>query len=60
MSRRLIIEVDGEHHAQTGEYDLAREKVLREKGFEVLRFSAIEVTKDRASVVDQFLQALGG
>ena len=58
MSRKLIIEVDGEHHAETAEYDLARENVLRKKGFEVLRFSAIDVTKNRAGVVDQILHAL--
>ena len=58
MSRKLIVEVDGQHHLETGEYDIARENVLRSKGFEVLRFSAIEVTRDRSGVVDQILQAL--
>jgi hypothetical protein len=39
FDRRLIIEVDGEHHADQVAYDTARTHWLESYGFRVLRFA---------------------
>jgi hypothetical protein len=41
--RRLVVEVDGNHHALRADADDARDRVLRHAGWTVLRFSDREV-----------------
>src|SRR5690606_7541204 len=43
LERRLVVEVDGGHHAEQVIADQARDAWLRREGFEVLRFSNREV-----------------
>ena len=58
IGRKLIVELDGVYHAETGEHDLRREDFLRTKGFEILRFPCAEVSRNRSKVLDRILQAL--
>jgi cyclase len=50
---KLIIEVDGQIHnkKETKEYDAERQTNLENKGYNVLRFSNNEITKDIESVL---------
>jgi very-short-patch-repair endonuclease len=43
VERMLVVEIDGDCHDYTGEYDLAREEILKRGGWNVIRFSAEEV-----------------
>jgi very-short-patch-repair endonuclease len=47
---KLVVEVDGGYHDQTVERDVAREKILRELGWDVLRFSDKDVEEDVEAV----------
>jgi len=58
LEKKLIVEVDGRHHDQTGEHDLRREEFLRSQGFRVIRFSGVEVLRNRAEVGRRILEAL--
>src|SRR5262245_19098897 len=58
LQAKLIIEVDGRHHDQTGEHDLRREEFLRSQGFRIVRFSGAEVLRNRAEVGRRILEAL--
>ena len=39
----LVVEVDGPIHAQQADYDRDRDKVLRKRGFRILRFTNEQV-----------------
>ncbi len=45
-SKKLAIEIDGEHHAGRAEADARRTKALERSGWKVVRFSAAEVTRN--------------
>ena len=47
---KLVVEIDGGYHDQMGEQDVAREKTLRELGWDVLRFSDKDVEADVEAV----------
>lgn len=49
---RLIIEVDGPTHEYTQEEDAVRQEFLESVGFEVLRFTNLDVLNDTAAVLD--------
>jgi very-short-patch-repair endonuclease len=51
FSEALVIEVDGDTHANTAEYDAARTKVIESEGFHVLRFSNGDVMENIDGVV---------
>lgn len=51
LEKRLVIEVDGESHAEDVGYDEWRTKKLQEHGFTVLRFLNDEVKRDLDAVV---------
>jgi very-short-patch-repair endonuclease len=57
---KLVVEVDGVHHAQAAQslHDARRDAALRERGFRVLRFGAIDVERETDGVVDAILNAL--
>ena len=46
----LVVEIDGGYHDQIGEQDVAREKIIRELGWDVVRFSDDEVEQDAEAV----------
>ena len=50
-SPMLVIEVDGESHAERGVYDAARTTFLEERGYRVLRFTNGEITQNIAAVL---------
>ena len=43
LSKKLVIEIDGEHHAFQVERDARRTAFMERQGWQVLRFSAIDV-----------------
>ena len=54
FQRRLIIEVDGGHHAEQAEYDAQRTAFLATQGYRVLRFWNREVMNQ----LDEVLQVV--
>ena len=59
-SRRLVVEVDGEHHARQRAYDERRDRYLESQGFRVLRVAAYDVMADIEGVLETVDAALGG
>jgi len=55
---RLIVELDGEQHANAQCYDDARTKQLTARGFKVLRFWNSEVLQDTESVAHEISRVL--
>lgn len=55
---RLVIECDGVTHQGLEQYDLARDRYLRDTGHRVLRFSDERVQGDPGRVVAQILAEL--
>lgn len=58
LSKKLVIEVDGDIHDLQKEYDEARTKFLNSKGFKVLRFRNEEVTSNIESVLYKIKEEL--
>ena len=52
LSKKLVIEVDGEIHDSQQEADAERTKVLNERGFKVIRFNNKEVLNNVDSVLN--------
>lgn len=52
----LVIEIDGESHADKFDYDIRRQQFLESMGMTVLRFNDTEVKKD----IDNVMMAIGG
>ncbi|MCX7362903.1 MAG: DUF559 domain-containing protein [Alphaproteobacteria bacterium] len=50
VSRKLVIEVDGEHHAYQIEADARRTALMQRHGWQVLRFGANEVVQNLEGV----------
>ena len=50
-SAELVIELDGESHAHSVEYDLARTRFLENQGYRVIRFWNNEVMENLEGVV---------
>ena len=50
-SRRLVVEVDGSHHAARPAADARRDETLRRLGYRVLRVSAQAVMKELPNVL---------
>jgi very-short-patch-repair endonuclease len=57
-SRRLVVEVDGSHHARRRAADARRDAVLARLGYRVLRLEARLVLGDLAGAVALVAQAL--
>ena len=55
---RLVIEVDGETHAHSTEYDSARTRFLESQGYRVIRFWNNDVMENLEGVVRQIELAL--
>ena len=58
LEQSLVVEVDGNHHAEQSEYDEARELWLEAEGFRTIRFSNREVLTDVENVKRAMWQAL--
>ncbi len=56
---RLVIEIDGESHAETVEYDVERTKILEALGLTVVRYTNDEVMHNIAGVYDDLIQRIG-
>lgn len=50
---KLIIEIDGESHDYTSEYDRRRDGYCLSKGYRILRFSNADVMKNLEGVVSR-------
>lgn len=67
-SLKLVIEVDGDSHAQKAGYDQARSGQLQDHGYRILRFSNAQVLHDLQAVISciqavaktEFPRVLGG
>jgi crossover junction endodeoxyribonuclease RuvC len=58
IEHRLVIELDGDSHAETVGYDAWRTEKLKERGYRVLRFFNDEVQKNLDGVVEAIWQAV--
>jgi very-short-patch-repair endonuclease len=58
VERRLIVELDGEPHDWTFDYDSARERRLGRDGFRVVRFRNEDVVRNLQGVLDAIIEAL--
>ena len=59
MARKLIIEIDGEHHASQREADSRRTDVFEQAGWRVIRFPASEALQNIEGVWAEIVQLLG-
>ncbi|MDT8444798.1 MAG: DUF559 domain-containing protein, partial [Desulfuromonadales bacterium] len=55
---RLVIEIDGESHAETVEYDSERTKFLNSLGLRVIRYTNDEVLNNLGGVYDDLMRQL--
>ena len=58
LARRLVVEVDGDHHATQKDYDARRDAWLRARGYRVLRFWANDVDENLEAIVEAIKEAL--
>jgi len=56
---RLVIEIDGDSHAETVEYDLERTKFLNALGLQVIRYTNDEIIRNIEGVYDDLSQRIG-
>lgn len=57
---RLVIEIDGDSHAETAEYDLERTRFLNALGLQVVRYTNDEIISNIEGVFDDLNQRIGG
>ena len=58
LPKMLVVEVDGETHASQAAYDYARSIYLKERGYEVMRFTNLDVMTNLDGVLSTILQGL--
>ena len=58
LERKLIVEVDGGHHAEQADVDAERTAYLEDKGFHVIRFWNNEVLAEMEGVATRLLATL--
>ena len=58
LSRKVLIELDGGHHAEQQEQDEARDRFLRNEGYRVLRFWNNEVFENCGGVLEAIRAAV--
>jgi DNA repair protein RecO (recombination protein O) len=59
MEKMLVVELDGGQHSEQQNYDLKRTQFIESKGYKVLRFWNDEVMKNKETVLDVIMDALG-
>ena len=57
--RKLVIELDGDSHADRGDYDRIRSEYLVSEGYTICRFGNDDVLQDREAVLQGIVQAAG-
>jgi very-short-patch-repair endonuclease len=57
---RLVIEIDGDSHTASVEYDAERTKLLEAFGLTVIRYTNDEVLRNIAGVYEDLRQRIGG
>ena len=60
VSKKLVIEIDGDHHAFQVEADARRTKVMEQEGWRVVRFAANETVGNPEGVwteIERFLRS---
>jgi very-short-patch-repair endonuclease len=55
-NRKVVVEVDGIVHEKQKNYDNSRDCFIRSRGFDVMRFTNEEVTKNWPHVLDQIVR----
>ena len=58
-SERLVVEIDGDTHAERVRYDAARTAELERRGYRVIRFTNVDVMTNLDAVLGEILKALG-
>jgi len=58
LSPKLVIELDGNQHAEAAEYDTARTEFLTAEGFRILRFWNNEVFEETEAVLQKIYEEL--
>ena len=58
IPKMMVIEVDGETHASQLTYDARRDEELRTRGYEVLRFTNLDVGQNLEGVLTVIAEAL--
>src|SRR5690606_34524253 len=58
LPKQLVIEIDGDIHDLTKDEDVARTEILKELGFEVIRFTNEEVLSNVEGVKSRIIDAL--
>ncbi len=58
-SKKLVIELDGDSHAQQMSYDRERSEFLGQKGYRVIRFSNLDVMENVEGVVCRIAGVIG-
>ena len=59
VSKKLVIEIDGEHHAFQVEADASRTAAMKQRGWRVVRFWANEVVKNPEGIWAEIERLLG-
>lgn len=55
---KLIIEIDGDDHINKFDYDIERQKFLKEKGFQIIRYSNRAIVNELTSVLDDIFEQI--
>ena len=58
-SCHLVVELDGDSHAEQAEYDATRTEWLQQQGYRVVRFTNREVENELAAVLQAILRECG-
>ena len=59
VARKLVVEIDGEHHALQRESDSRRTDFMEQAGWRVIRFSAREAVQNPEGVWAEIVRVLG-
>ena len=57
-AHKLMIEIDGDTHAHSTDYDARRTALLERQGYQVLHFTSAEVMRNEEAVLTTILSAL--
>ena len=55
---KLVIEVDGSDHINKFDYDIERQKFLKEKGFIIIRYSNQAIINELSTVLDDISEQI--
>ena len=50
---RIVVELDGESHVTTADYDRERDRVISQHGLKILRFSNVEMIRTPEKVLEE-------